>query len=142
MFNFMSHILANLTTYIIRTFFSRKSGYRAKIIFLQLCHQATSKGHLSEHKRAIHERVKYPCGQCGQQFTQKGNLAKHKREVHEGVKYPCRQCNHKATSKGNLAEHKRAVHKGVKYPCTQCNHQATTGGSQIPLRAMQPPSNI
>ena len=47
----------------------------------------------------------------------KGDLAKHKRAVHEGVKYPCGQCNHQATSKGDLARHKRAAHEGVKFPC-------------------------
>ena len=43
-------------------------------------------------------------------------LAQHKREVHEGVKYPCGQCNYQATSKGNQTRHKRAVHEGVNYP--------------------------
>ena len=39
-----------------------------------------------------------------------GNLAEHKRAVHEGVKYPCEQCNYQATSKGNLAKHQRNRH--------------------------------
>ena len=75
--------------------------------------------------RAIHERVKYPCGQCVLKATSKGNLDKHNREVHEGVKYPCGQCDHKATSKGNLDQHKRTVHEGLKYTCGQCDYKAT-----------------
>ena len=37
MFTCMPHIVANHIIYMIRTFFDRKSGYRTKIIFLQLC---------------------------------------------------------------------------------------------------------
>ena len=37
MFTFIPHIVANLAKKMIRTFFIWKSGYRTKIIFLQLC---------------------------------------------------------------------------------------------------------
>ena len=47
---------------------------------------------------------------AGIQIT-KGYLAQHKRAVHEGVKYLLGQCNHQATLKGNLTQPKRAVHK-------------------------------
>ena len=36
MFTLMPHVLAKFTKYMIRTFFGWKSGYRTKIIFLQL----------------------------------------------------------------------------------------------------------
>ena len=36
MFTFMPHIVTQFTNYTIRTFFCWKSGYRTKIIFLQL----------------------------------------------------------------------------------------------------------
>ena len=68
---------------------------------------------LDEHKRAVHEGVKYPCLQCGKQFSQRGNLAKHKRAVHEGVKFSCDQCNYQSTQKVNLTRHRRAVHEAV-----------------------------
>ena len=48
-------------------------------------------------------------------MTIRGDLSIHKRAVHEGVKYPCGQCNYQATTQGSLDEHKRAVHEGVKY---------------------------
>ena len=34
----------------------------------------------------MHEGVKYPCGQCGHQATTKGSLDQHKKALHEGVK--------------------------------------------------------
>ena len=80
-------------------------------------------GSLAEHKRAVHEGFKYPCGQCSYQSTTKGSLAEHERSVHEGVKYPCRKCGHQSTTKGNLAEHKRSFHEG------QCGHRSTTKGN-------------
>ena len=86
----------------------------------QCRYQATNKGNLAKHKRAVHEGVKYHCRQCGYyQETTKGSLAEHKRALHVGVKYPCGQCGYQETTKGNLNEHKRAVHEGVKYPCGQ-----------------------
>ena len=44
----------------------------------------------------------------------------HRRAVHEGIKYPCGQCEYQATSKRNLDQHKKSVHEGIKYPCEQC----------------------
>ena len=71
--------------------------------------QSTSKEDLAQHRRAVHEGVQYPCGQCGHQSTSKGNLAQHKRAVHERIKYPCEQCCHQSTSKENLAKHKSSL---------------------------------
>ena len=38
---------------------------------------------LAEHTSAVHEEVKYPCGQCVYQVTSKGNLARYQRSVHD-----------------------------------------------------------
>ena len=65
-----------------------------------------------------------PAG-CDHKANSKGQLCQHKRAVHEGVKYPCRQCDHKATSKGHLTRHSRAAHERVKYSCTLCSYQAS-----------------
>ena len=72
----------------------------------------TSMGVLARHKRAVHEGVKYPCGQCGHQASSKGNLALHKRAVHEGVKYPCNICKFQAAQKRYLKIHKMKKHMG------------------------------
>ena len=42
---------------------------------------------MAPHREAVHEGMKYPCGQCQYQATIKGSLDWHKREVHEGIKY-------------------------------------------------------
>ena len=39
-----------------------------------------------------------------------GSLAEHKRSVHESVKYQCSECDHQSTSKQTLAGHQRARH--------------------------------
>ena len=59
----------------------------------------------------MHEGVKYPWRQCDNEATSKGNLTPHKRAVDEGVKYRCKQCDHQATSKSHLAQQKRAGDK-------------------------------
>ena len=84
------------------------------------------KGSLAEHRRAVHEGVKYPCMQCKKQFSWKESLAEHARSVHEGVKYPCIQCKKQFSWKESLANHLKTVHRDVKYHCSQCDHQATT----------------
>ena len=37
---------------------------------------------------ATSKGVKYPCGECSQQATSKGNLNRHQRAVHDDVMYP------------------------------------------------------
>ena len=69
------------------------------------------KENLARHKRAVHEGIKYPCGQCQHEATSKGSLVQHRRAVHEGIKYPCGKCQYEATSKGDLTQHGRAVHE-------------------------------
>ena len=44
-----------------------------------------TKGSLAQQKRAVHEEVKYTCGQCNQQATSKG-YDQHKMVVNAGVK--------------------------------------------------------
>ena len=61
------------------------------------------------------------CGQCNQQFPTKGNPAENRRAVHERMMYPCRYCGKAFTLKGDLVKHKRAVHEGVELPCRQCD---------------------
>ena len=73
-------------------------------------YQATSKGSLAQHKRAVHEGVKYSCGQCVHQATSNGDLARHKRAVHEGVKFSCRQCGKQFTRKSRVMQHQRTIH--------------------------------
>ena len=70
-----------------------------------------AKGYLGQHKRAVHEGVKYACRQCNYQATLKGDLARHNRAVHEGIKYSCRQCDQQFSWKSGIAKHQRKVHE-------------------------------
>ena len=79
-------------------------GGRVKVFTIkypcQQCeYQATQKVNLVQHRRSVHDRIKYP---CEYQATSKGHLDKHRRAVHVGIKYPCWQCQHEATSKRSL----------------------------------------
>ena len=76
---------------------------------------------LAKHKRAVHEGVKYSCGQCCQQFSLKGSLALHKRAIHEGVKYTCTQCGKQLSRKSKLSQHQKTVHKGIKSTTVSLN---------------------
>ena len=54
--------------------------------------------------------------QCGHQFSSKVNLSEHKKAVHEGIKYPCGKCTYQASDNGYLTQDRRAVQEGLKYP--------------------------
>ena len=41
---------------------------------------------------AASKGIKYSCGECDYQSTSKGHLNQHQRAVHDGVKYTCREC--------------------------------------------------
>ena len=60
--------------------------------------------------------MKNPCGQCEYQAITKGSLFQHKRSIHEGIKYPCAQCEYQATTKSNLKQHRKSVHEEEKHP--------------------------
>ena len=68
-------------------------------------YQATDQSYLSQHQRAIRERMKYPCRECDYQETSKGDLTPHQRAIHEGKQFPCRGSDHHAKSKGHLTQH-------------------------------------
>jgi len=55
------------------------------------------------------------CDLCDKKYSRSNHLKEHKKTVHDGVKYSCDECDYKATSQGNLKIHKRRVHEGVKY---------------------------
>ena len=50
---------------------------------------------------------------AGNQVTTKEHLAQHKRAVHEGIKCSCKQCNYQATTESSHIRHQRAIHEGV-----------------------------
>ena len=47
--------------------------------------------------RSVDGVTRYPCEQCEYMATRKESLDQHKRSVHEGMKYQCVKCKHQAT---------------------------------------------
>ena len=77
-----------------------------------------AKGSLTQHKKSVHEGVKYPCNLCDYEATEQRSLTRHKQSGHEGVKCPCNLCDYEATKQSHLTAHKKSVHaikvKGTK----------------------------
>ena len=48
------------------------------------------------------------CNICDYKASTKGHLAEHRMAIHEEVKYKCRICDYDATQKGNHAEHRHS----------------------------------
>ena len=80
-----------------------------------------------QHKRAIHEGVKFSCLECEYQATQKGDLTRHTQSVHErNQKYQCFFCDYQSARKDQLTNHQKSVHEGIRYECENCDYRATT----------------
>ena len=58
-------------------------------------------------------------------YTQVSSLNLHKRAIHQKIKFPCDQCEYQATTWGNLKIHKDAKHLKIRYPCAHCDYSAT-----------------
>ena len=61
----------------------KKNGVKREIEFTEYLTEDTRKGQLKRHIESFHEKVKYPCPQCGNRFTFMSNLKKHIVAVHE-----------------------------------------------------------
>ena len=106
-----------------------------------------AQGSLSQHKKSVHQGVKYPCTICAHKASSQGNLSKHikaqhehrdkyrcescnKEEhlrghiksAHEGIRYNCNICQYRATMKGDLTRHKESIHFKKRFPCQLCNY--------------------
>ena len=77
----------------------------------------STKTNLAQHKKSVHEGIKYSCAECPYQASHKPHLTKHKRAVHEGIKYTCKECRHQTSRKETLVLHNRIVHERIRYPC-------------------------
>ena len=95
-----------------------------------LCkYKATQQGHLKNHVKMVHERIKDICEECNKEFADRSNLKKHVRAVHEKVRYKCDydQCNKDFKHQSALSLHMRSFHEGAikdkKYECDQCGEK-------------------
>ena len=48
------------------------------------------------------------CDECDLTFSERGNLNQHKRNIHEGIKYPCHYCDYQAPRSATLHRHIKA----------------------------------
>ena len=99
-----------------------------------LCkYKATQQGHLKNHVRAVHERIKDVCEQCNKEFADRSNLKKHIRIVHEKVRYKCDQCDKDFKHQPALSTHMRSLHEGIikekKFECEQCGEKYMSAAS-------------
>ena len=61
-------------------------------------------------KHSIGQPGGYFCEKCNQMFSSKGSLTNHTKAIHEGVRFPCDQCDFKGTQNISLKKHKRSIH--------------------------------
>ena len=118
--------IVSLTTMTPPDLYSYKASFQSEYEARTSGYQASEKGDLTRHQKAIHERKKYQCMECDYQATSKCNLTQHQEAIHEGRKYQCRECDYKATTKYKLTIHHQSIHDGKKYHCRECDYKATT----------------
>ena len=68
---------------------------------------ATLVSNLKQHKKSLHEDVKYECFECELKFTKLDNLKIHIESIHMGVKHQCDECDSKFTQ---LKKHEKSIH--------------------------------
>ena len=88
-----------------------------------LCkYKATQQGHLKNHVKMVHERIKDKCEECDKEFADRSNLKKHIRIIHEKFRYKCDQCEKEFKHKQALSSHVRSFHQGIKDKNYECEH--------------------
>lgn len=75
-------------------------------------YQTINRTNFTAHKLTKHSfgRGGYLCEKCNQTFSSRGSLTNHTRAIHEGVRFPCDQCDFKGTQNITLKKHKINVH--------------------------------
>merc|ERR1712129_61636 len=58
------------------------------------------------------------CSICNKKFSASYSLDEHKKAVHEGIRFPCDFCDHISSSKRNLRGHMRGKHPAEELPVT------------------------
>ena len=105
-------------------------------------YNATTPQILKQHKKRIHEGVRYQCDQCDYSAgkfhtlkcdkcidvaTSSSDFKKHKAVRHKGnpcnKNYQCDNCTYAART-SSLKVHKELKHEGVRHPCDQCEYFA------------------
>ena len=93
----------------------------------QCDYQASQKGHLTQHKKGVHENVRdYKCSECNFATGRSFNLKKHKLKIHkmgkDTLKLKCKQCPHTTNTNKELRSHIEAVHENKRsHKCGICD---------------------
>ena len=124
----------NLATSLHEAEQQKNSQEKEPLFPCTLCkYKATQQGHLKNHVRAVHERIKDVCEQCNKEFADRSNLKKHIRIVHEKVRYKCDQCDKDFKHQPALSAHMRSLHEGFikekKFECEQCGEKYMSAAS-------------
>lgn len=81
------------------------------------------RSNLEQHRRSIHEKVRYPCDMCGKQWTRRDARDRHVKSClgrQPKARHLCSDCNMHFSSAFGLRRHASAVHDGKKFPCRYC----------------------
>ena len=66
---------------------------------------------------------------CNKNFKSSSSVLNHKKSLHESIKFNCNFCEYSFTTKENLQQHTNSIHFHQKYPCAKCDFQAATEGT-------------
>ena len=88
-----------------------------------ICFKRFISNFVEEHKRQVHEKIRYPCSHCDSKFACKKYLQRHIDKEHNGIEEKPYQCDicFKTFPNNFVPEHKRQVHEKVRYPCDHCD---------------------
>ena len=86
---------------------------------------SNNKGHLTRHKKSVHQGFKYPCTICGYKASRSSSLNEHIQSKHKGKKYQCNSCDKEYSNSPALRYHHKSVHEGVIYNCNICHSTFT-----------------
>ena len=54
--------------------------------------------------------ITFDCNQCDKKYSQMGHLTQHRKTVHEGVRYACTFCEHTTGDFSNIRKHLKRWH--------------------------------
>ena len=92
----------------------------------------SSKGDLTRHVKAIHDKIKDICCElCDYKTTLNGNLKKHIEMVHLKIRnIQCNQCDFKCSNNGHLKRHIKALHDKIRdIQCELCDYKCSDNNS-------------
>lgn len=72
-------------------------------------YKTTHTTNLEAHKVSKHS-TGYACDKCSQTFSSRGSLTNHRRAIHEGIRFHCDECDFKSTQNHQLKSHKLRNH--------------------------------